>query len=63
MPTENTLRRIKICDALKLLKEVCRDSDCPSCPLRSYDGNCMLDAGAPEDWEINEEPNIWRAFK
>ena len=65
MPTEETLRRINICDALKLLKKVCKDfdSDCPSCPLGSDDGSCMLGASVPEDWKINEEPNIWRAFK
>lgn len=52
----------EVVEALRTIVEVCEESDCDTCYLRTYNGNCglMYDSQCdrlenPQDWEIKSE--------
>lgn len=54
--------REKILDALKVIKDTCMVHTCDGCPLRDNEHGCHLVAESPDNWEIREKNEIWRAF-
>ena len=55
----------EIIDALQVIKDTCRDEtiDCDNCPFGNDEDLCRLKDRIPANWIINEEENVWRAFK
>ena len=54
----------EIVEALKVIKAVCMESNCESCPLRDNEyspDSCKLATTDPSEWEIND-PDEWKAF-
>ena len=53
----------KILDALKLIKDTCNNcEECEDCPFFCQN-ICMFATDCPpEDWELNNTKDIWRAF-
>lgn len=56
-----------ILTALKIIKIVCEDNDCPTCPFGKVEEGGKLYCGVkytpPEEWNINSETDIWRALR
>ena len=53
----------EIINALKVIQGTCKTHPaCNICPL-SIDNVCVFQDQAPEDWEINTSPPVWKAFK
>jgi len=59
--------RGEIIDALEVIRDVCKEHQCDTCPLRyangMSEGGCELENVAPEEWELNIVDDTWRAFK
>ena len=57
------INQIDIVNALYIFKGVCSNSEkCDYCPLYK-DNTCMILRYGPDQWNINEVGEIWRAFK
>lgn len=58
--------REEIINALEVIRDVCKEHHCSTCPLRHVNGMsrgiCELE-NSPEEWELNTEEDAWRAFK
>ena len=53
----------EIINALKVIQDTCKTYGvCHNCPL-SIDNVCVFQDQAPENWEINTSPPVWKAFK
>ena len=57
-----------IVEALKVIKSVCDDNECQTCPLGNIDDTtgkilCMIKHITPDVWIINNETDVWRALK
>jgi hypothetical protein len=58
-----------ILTALKIIKTVCEDNECPTCPFGKNDNTtgktlCMIKCMAPNVWIINDETDVvWRALR
>lgn len=51
-----------ILKALACLKAMCADNKtCVDCP--AYMGICKIKYTDPEDYDLNDENGVWRAFK
>ena len=57
--------REEILKALQIIKDTCSDEtiDCDNCPFGDDEDLCRLKHTIPTNWIINEEDNVWRAFK
>ena len=57
--------REEILNALHVIKDTCGDEmiDCDNCPFGDDEDLCRLKRTIPTNWRINEEDNVWRAFK
>lgn len=54
----------EIINALKTIKEICTKNICSECPFLNIDTDiCTFSKIDPCNWIINEEKQIWRAFK
>ena len=57
-----------ILTALKIIKTVCEDNVCKTCPFGKIDNTtgkvlCMIKCIAPNVWIINDETDVWRALR
>lgn len=58
-----------ILTALKIIKTVCEDNECQTCPFGKNDNTtgktlCMIKCIAPNVWIINDETDVvWRALR
>ena len=57
-----------ILTALKIIKTVCEDNECPTCPFGKNDNTtgktlCMIKCIKPNVWIINDEADVWRALR
>lgn len=57
-----------ILTALKIIKTVCEDNECPTCPFGKIDNTtgkklCMIKCITPNVWIINDETDVWRALR
>lgn len=55
----------EIINALEIIQDICKAQGlnaCDSCPL-SKNGICVIQEQAPEDWNINTKPPVWKAFE
>lgn len=57
----------EILDALKVIKDVCADTEsCSRCPFGKDNtiSSCRITRVVPADWDIDdEEQETWKAFK
>ena len=56
------MEKEKLIDALKTIKETCRENECSRCPLGNSNDDCLLMTLTPYDWCINEPGAVWRAL-
>ena len=52
-----------ILTALKIIKTVCEDNNCPNCPFGKNDLLCSITDTIPNAWKINSENDVWRALR
>lgn len=57
-----------ILTALKIIKTVCEDNECPTCPFGKIDNTtgktlCMIQCTTLNVWIINDETDVWRALR
>lgn len=52
-----------ILTALKIIKTVCEDNDCPTCPFANNGSFCLIRVMTPNAWKINSETDVWRALE
>lgn len=57
-----------ILTSLKIIKTVCEDNECQTCPLGKIDiktgkSFCLIKGMTPNAWKINSEIDVWRAFR
>lgn len=55
-----------ILTALKIIKIVCEDNDCPTCPfgkIENEKGLCLVKDTIPSVWNINKSNDVWRALE
>ena len=52
----------EILEAITLIKTVCRQHACQTCPFRKHEGGCEITNCQPSLWKIFTEPREWRAF-
>ena len=52
-----------ILTALKIIKTVCEDNNCPNCPFGKNDLLCSITDTTPNAWKINSETDTWRALR
>lgn len=55
-----------ILTALKIIKTVCEDSDCQTCPFaknKNEKWSCLIGDVTSNDWNINESTDVWRALR
>ena len=51
-----------VLNALACLKAMCASYEtCTNCP--AYDGSCKIKYTEPEDYDLNTDDAVWRAFK
>lgn len=55
----------EILNALKIIKDECKDIDCEDCPFLNDENNvCCIQDDPPSSWKIKvETEQTWRAFK
>ena len=56
----------EIIHALEVIKETCREHEkCADCPFynKSILPSCEIQYDNPEDWQINKDQDVWRAFR
>lgn len=55
----------EILNALHVIKDICQDEsmECDNCPFGNEESLCLIKSSIPTNWIINEEDNVWRAFK
>ncbi len=56
----------EIINALEVIRDVCKEHNCSTCPLRHvnmHEGICEIEMETPEYWVLNIEDDAWRAFK
>lgn len=56
-----------ILTALKIIKTVCKDNECQTCPFGKIDNTtgkalCAIKCITPNVWIINDETDVWRAL-
>lgn len=52
-----------ILTALKIIKTVCKDNNCSTCPFGKKDFFCSITDTTPNAWKINSETDVWRALR
>nr|DAM69598.1 MAG TPA: hypothetical protein [Caudoviricetes sp.] len=55
-----------ILTALGIIKMVCDDNNCSTCPCGKIEGGevlCQINEKHPNEWNINKPTDIWRALK
>lgn len=56
-----------ILTALRLIKTVCEDNCCKTCPFAGKDEDnviiCKIKESSPNNWSIINEDEAWRAFQ
>lgn len=57
-----------ILTALKIIKTVCNDNECQTCPFGKIDNTtgktlCTIKCTTPDVWIINDETDVWRALR
>ena len=52
-----------ILTALKIIKTVCEDNDCSTCPFGNKNSYCLIKDMTPNAWKINSETDTWRALR
>ena len=55
-----------ILTALKIIKTVCEDNDCLTCPfgkIENEKGLCLVKDTIPSVWNINKPNDVWRALE
>ena len=52
-----------IAEALKVIKSVCEDNDCSTCPFGNKNSFCLIKGMTPNAWKINSETDTWRALR
>lgn len=55
-----------ILTALKIIKIVCEDNDCLTCPfgkIENKKGLCLVKDTIPSVWNINKPNDVWRALE
>ena len=52
-----------IVEALKVIKSVCEDNDCSTCPFGNKNSFCLIKGMTPNAWKINSETDVWRALR
>ena len=57
------INRAEIINALIIIRDICKGyGSCADCPF--WDGNGSCNIGTyPENWDINIDFELWRAFK
>lgn len=51
-----------ILTALKIIKTVCEDNNCSTCPFGKNDFFCSITDTTPNAWKINSDTGVWRAL-
>jgi hypothetical protein len=55
--------REEIIKALKVIQNTCKSTTrCSQCPLGTNGNDCVLQNQSPENWNIGEETEVWRAL-
>lgn len=57
-----------ILTAPKIIKTVCEDNKCLTCPFGKIDNTtgktlCVIKCTTPNVWIINDETDVWRALR
>ena len=57
-----------ILTALKIIKTVCEDNECQTCPFGKNDNTtgktlCVIKCTTPDVWIINDKTDVWRALR
>ena len=52
-----------ILTSLKIIKTVCEDNDCSTCPFGNKNSFCLIKGMTPNAWKINSETDTWRALR
>lgn len=52
-----------ILTALKIIKTVCEDNNCLTCPFGKNDFFCSITDTTPNAWKINSDTGVWRALR
>ena len=55
-----------ILTALGIIKMVCDDNNCLTCPFAKIESGevlCQINEKQPKEWNINKPIDIWRALK
>lgn len=55
-----------ILTALGIIKMVCDDNNCLTCPFAKIESEevlCQINEKQPKEWNINKPTDIWRALK
>lgn len=51
----------QILEAVKLIQDICHETECEKCPFETADGECGITENVPEEWVINT-PERFRAL-
>lgn len=54
----------EICNALQIIKNICKNNNCSTCPFGFYNGDdhCQFQRYSPCDFDIGNSDDIWRAI-
>lgn len=55
-----------ILTALRIIKTVCEDNNCPTCPFGKNESEkflCLVNEKEPHGWNINKSTDVWRALR
>ena len=55
-----------ILTALKIIKTVCNDNHCRTCPLGAFEEEhivCKIKGSFPINWDITDRKDVWRALR
>lgn len=66
--TNREITKKDIVEALKVIKSVCGNNECQTCPLGKIDDAtkktlCVIKRTTPDVWIINSETDVWRALR
>lgn len=60
-----TVEAKSILTALKIIKTVCEDNNCKTCPFGGIEDEhvvCKIAKSPPTGWNITDEKVVWRAL-